>query len=168
MVQLQLTALSLASSNLAVTSVVLGGTLCSLVLYFCCVGRDIMQPCLVLLLCWEGHYAALSCTSVVLGGTLCSLVLYFCCVGRDIMQPCLALLLCWEGHYAALSCTSLSSKYKLLVVSVLLQYYIAIRRFEETTIYRNVGIRISSDAVPYPKEHASQSHQYKNFNNSQI
>ena len=113
MVQLQLMALFVAGSNLAVTSlcweghyaalsctsVMLGGTLCSLVLYFCYVGRDIMQPCLVLLLCWEGHYAALSCTSVTLGGTLCSLVLHFCYVGRDIMQPCLALLALQNTNY---------------------------------------------------------------------
>ena len=155
-----------------------------------------MQHCLVLLLCWEGHYAALFCTSVVLGGILCSNVLYFCCVceghyaamcctsvvfARDIMQHCLVLLLCWEGHYAALFCTSVvlggtlcslflyfsHFKYKLLEVSLLLQYYVAIRSFEETTTYRNVGIRLSRDAVPYPKERPSQA-QYRNFNNSQV
>jgi hypothetical protein len=73
-----------------------------------------------------------------------------------------------SSNLAALSCTSRSSKYKLLEVSVLLQYHVAIRRVEETTIYRNVGIHISSDAVPYPNEDVSQPHQYKNFNNSEI
>jgi len=126
MVQLQVIELFVASSDLAVTSVVLRGTLCSIVFYFCCVARDIMQHCvvllfcweghyaamcctsvvfardimqhcLVLLLCWEGHYAAFFCTSVVLGGILCSIILYFCCVGRDIMQQCVVLLLCLRG-----------------------------------------------------------------------
>ena len=95
MVQLQVIELFVASSDLAVTSVVLRGTLCSIVFYFCCVARDIMQHCVVLLFCWEGHYAAMCCTSVVFA--------------RDIMQHCLVLLLCWEGHYAAFFCTSRTS-----------------------------------------------------------